>query len=284
MNFDFLKLGPIKSFLFTPSYWGVPRINFYLLFATFWSTYLVGGPGYSICIIIILLAHEMGHFIMCRRYHVEATWPFFLPFPSIFGTIGAVIKMKGPIPNKRALFDIGAAGPIGGLIFAIPITFIGLYLSEIHPIPRDAEFGFGLGEPILFAFFAKITLGNVPEGFNLVLSPMAYAGWVGLFVTALNLLPIGQLDGGHIIYALLGKHSNTIFKIGIGIFCIFSIFLIVFLHNPVWLVFAIVLLLIGFKHPAPIDPFTPLDFRRKCIGVMMLIIFLLSFTPIPLQF
>jgi membrane-associated protease RseP (regulator of RpoE activity) len=227
----------------------------------------------------ILLAHEMGHFIMCRKYRVDATWPFFLPVPlPPFGTFGAVIKMKGHIPDKRALFDIGAAGPIGGLIFAIPVTIIGLSLSDVHPIPEDSTSYLGLGEPILFSFFAKMMIGDVSEGFDIVLNPIAFAGWAGLFVTALNLLPIGQLDGGHIIYALLGKYSGIVYRAGIGAFCIFTLFV-----YPGWIIFAVMLLLFGFKHPPPADPFIKLDFKRKCIGILMLIVFLLCFTPIPLK-
>lgn len=279
MNDRFSIRGVIKDFLSTPSFFGIPRINFILFIATSFTTYLINGSSYAICIMTILLAHEMGHFIMCRKYRVDATWPFFLPMPlPPFGTFGAVIKMKGYIPDKRALFDIGAAGPIGGLIFAIPITIIGLSLSEVHPIPKDSTSYLGLGEPMLFSFFAKMMIGEVSEGFDIVLSPVAFAGWAGLFVTALNLLPIGQLDGGHIIYALLGKHSGIVYKAGIGAFCIFTLFV-----YPGWIIFAVMLLLFGFKHPPPADPFTQLDFKRKCIGVLMLIIFLISFTPIPLK-
>ncbi len=280
MNGEQRKTGVIKGFLYAPSiFLDIPRLNILLFVATFFTTYYINGPAYAICIITILLAHEMGHFIMCRKYHVDATWPFFLPIPlPPFGTFGAVIKMKGHIPDKRALFDIGVAGPIGGLIFAVPITIIGLYLSEIHPIPKDSASYIGLGEPILFSFFAKMTIGSVSEGFDIVLSPIAFAGWAGLFVTALNLLPIGQLDGGHVVYALMGKHSGIIYKAGIGAFCLFALFV-----YPGWIVFAVMLLLFGFKHPAPIDPFTHLDFKRKCVGVIMLIVFLLCFTPIPLK-
>lgn len=271
--------GAIKGFLSTPSFFGIPRINFILFIATAFTTYLINGPSYAICIMTILLAHEMGHFIMCRKYRVDATWPFFLPVPlPPFGTFGAVIKMKGHIPDKRALFDIGAAGPIGGLIFAIPITIIGLSLSEVLPIPKDSTSYLGLGEPLLFSFFAKMMVGEVAEGFDIVLNPIAFAGWAGLFVTALNLLPIGQLDGGHIVYALLGKYSGIVYKVGIGAFCIFTLFV-----YPGWIIFAIMLLLFGFKHPPPADPFIQLDFKRKCIGILMLIVFLLCFTPIPLK-
>lgn len=279
MNDRFSIRGVIKDFLSTPSFFGIPRINFILFIATSFTTYLINGSSYAICIMTILLAHEMGHFIMCRKYRVDATWPFFLPMPlPPFGTFGAVIKMKGYIPDKRALFDIGAAGPIGGLIFAIPITIIGLSLSEVHPIPKDSTSYLGLGEPMLFSFLAKMMIGEVSEGFDIVLSPVAFAGWAGLFVTALNLLPIGQLDGGHIIYALLGKYSGIVYKAGIGAFCIFTLFV-----YPGWIIFAVMLLLFGFKHPPPADPFTQLDFKRKCIGVLMLVIFLISFTPIPLK-
>lgn len=279
MNDRFSIRGVIKDFLSTPSFFGIPRINFILFIATSFTTYLINGSSYAICIMTILLAHEMGHFIMCRKYRVNATWPFFLPMPlPPFGTFGAVIKMKGYIPDKRALFDIGAAGPIGGLIFAIPITIIGLSLSEVHPIPKDSTSYLGLGEPMLFSFLAKMMIGEVSEGFDIVLSPVAFAGWAGLFVTALNLLPIGQLDGGHIIYALLGKYSGIVYKAGIGAFCIFTLFV-----YPGWIIFAVMLLLFGFKHPPPADPFIQLDFKRKCIGVLMLVIFLISFTPIPLK-
>ncbi len=277
------KRDVIKGFLQTPSFFDIPRINLLLFVATFFSTYLLKSFSYAVCIMTILLAHEMGHFIMCRKYRVDATWPYFIPFPSLFGTLGAVIKMKGHIPDKRALFDIGVAGPIGGLIFAVPITIIGLSFSEIHPLLKDPTGAFELGSPLLFSFFTKLMIGNVPEGSDIFLSPIAFAGWAGLFVTAINLFPIGQLDGGHVIYALAGKYSIAIYKVGISIFCLFSIYLIIFFHNPVWLFFTFALLLIGFKHPPPADASIQLDFKRKCIGVLMLIIFVLCFTPIPLK-
>ncbi len=284
MNEELPKRGLVKSILSYPLFFDIPTINIFLFLVTIFSTYYINGPSYAVSIIIILLAHEMGHFIMCRRHHVDATWPLFIPFPSLFGTLGAVIRMRGHIPNKRALFDIGVAGPIGGLIFAIPITIIGLSLSEVHPVPQASTGYIGLGEPILFSFFSKMVIGEVSQGYDIYLSPVAFAGWAGLFITALNLLPIGQLDGGHVIYALLGDHSRKVYKIGISIFCLFTIYLIVRYHNPVWFVFAVLLLFIGFKHPPPIDPYTQLDFKRKCIGVLMLVVFLLSFTPIPLKF
>src|SRR3989339_327058 len=248
------------------------RIHVLLFIATFLTTYYVNGLWYSITIMTILLSHELGHFFMCRKYHVAATMPYFLPLPfPPFGTFGAVIKMKGIIPDKKALFDIGAAGPLMGLFFAIPAIIIGLNLSDVRPVPTDASQYLGLGEPILFSFISKLVFGHLPEGMDIYLHPVAFAGWAGLFVTALNLLPIGQLDGGHIIYALLGKYSGIVYKAGIGAFCIFTLFV-----YPGWIIFAVMLLLFGFKHPPPADPFTQLDFKRKCIGVLMLVIFLIS--------
>ncbi|MBE7445679.1 MAG: site-2 protease family protein [Planctomycetia bacterium] len=243
------------------------------------TTYYVNGPWYAITIMMILLAHELGHFFMCRKYHVAATMPYFLPLPfPPFGTFGAVIKMKGHIPDKRALFDIGATGPIMGLVFAIPAIIIGLILSDVRPVPSDTSQYLGLGEPILFSCISKLVVGQLPDGMDIYLHPVAFAGWAGLFVTALNLLPIGQLDGGHILYALLGKKSSIVYRIGIFVFCAIAILL-----YPGWMVFAILLLIFGFKHPAPIDEAIRLDRKRRILGVILFIIFLISFTPVPLK-
>ncbi|MCF6155223.1 MAG: site-2 protease family protein [Candidatus Brocadia sp.] len=258
---------------------GKARIHVLLFIATFLTTYYVNGLWYSITIMTILLSHELGHFFMCRKYRVAATMPYFLPLPfPPFGTFGAVIKMKGLIPDKRALFDIGAAGPLIGLLFSIPAIIIGLILSDVRPVPSDTSQYLGLGEPILFSFIAKLVLGNLADGMDIYLHPVAFAGWAGLFVTALNLLPIGQLDGGHVMYALLGKKSKIVYTIGILIFCVIAILL-----YPGWMVFAVLLLLFGFRHPAPIDENSALDPKRRILGVILFIIFFVSFTPVPLK-
>lgn len=256
------------------------RINIVLFFCTAFTTYLINGPYYSMAIMTILLSHEMGHFVMCRKYGVEATAPFFIPVPfPPFGTFGAVIKMRGYIPDKKALFDIGAAGPLAGLFFAIPAVIIGLSLSEVRAVPTTEDTHYlGLGEPFLFTWLAKVVVGDVAEGLDIYLHPVAFAGWAGLFVTALNLLPIGQLDGGHIIYALFGRKSELVYKIGIIAFCGIALF-----YYPGWILFAMLLLVFGFRHPAPLDEFTGLDARRKLLGVAMLVIFALCFTPVPLK-
>lgn len=255
-------------------------INVVLFIATIISTSLIS-PLYSAMLITILLAHELGHFFMCRKYGVEATLPYFIPFPfSPFGTFGAVIRMKGRMPNKQALFDIGVAGPLAGLFFAIPAIIIGLLLSSARPVEEVAVIkGFmHLGEPLLFSFISKIVFGNVPANVDILLHPIAYAGWTGLFVTALNLLPVGQLDGGHVMYALLGRKSELIYKIGILLFCVFTV---LWYHG--WILMTILLLLFGFQHPAPVDETTGLDSRRKLLGIIVFTIFVLSFTPEPIS-
>ncbi|HLG30490.1 MAG TPA: site-2 protease family protein [Candidatus Brocadiales bacterium] len=256
-------------------------INVALFIATIISTCFIS-PLYSAAIITILLAHELGHFFMCKKHGVESTLPYFIPFPfSPFGTFGAVIRMKGRMPNKQALFDIGVAGPLAGLFFAIPAIIIGLSLSTTHPVEEvTAGKGFmHLGEPLLFSFISKIIFGNISDNVDIVLHPIAYAGWTGLFVTALNLLPVGQLDGGHVMYALLGRKSEFIYKIGILLFCVFTV---LWYHG--WILMTILLLLFGFQHPAPVDETTGLDSRRKLLGIIMFIVFVLSFTPEPISF
>ena len=251
--------------------------HFLLFMLTLISTYLVGGFWYAFTIMLILFAHEMGHFFMSRKYGVPATLPFFIPFPfSPFGTLGAVIKMRGRIWDRRALFDIGAAGPLLGLVFTIPAILIGLRLSRVVLLSRVEQQLIGLGDSLLFAFLQWLVLGNIPRGYDVVLHPVAYAGWVGLFVTALNLLPIGQLDGGHIVYALFGARAQVISRValaGLAFICLF--------YNPGWLLLVILLLLFGVRHPPTLDEITPLDPRRRLIGILTLGVFFVSFTPIP---
>lgn len=254
-----------------------PYINVILLLATVLSTYVTNGIWYSIAIITILLAHEMGHYLMCRRYGVPATLPFFIPFPLVnpFGTMGAIIQMKGIIPSRRALFDIGIAGPLAGLFFAVPAIIIGLKLSHVVVVSEIGTSGMQLGESLLFKALSRWLVGPVPEGSDLVLDPVAYAGWAGLFVTSLNLLPIGQLDGGHIIYSILGARSRMVtyvFLIALGLLSI---------YYSGWALLFVLLALFGRRHPSPWDDWTPLDRRRKILGWIVMVLFVLSFTPTP---
>ncbi len=252
-------------------------INILLFILTVASTWLTGGPSYSIAIMLILLGHELGHYFMSRRHGIRATLPYFLPFPlSPFGTFGAVIRMESTTPSRKALFDTGIAGPLMSFCLSIPAILIGLKLSEIVPTSQLKEGTLRLADPLLFSFLERIVIGEVPKTSDIILHPIGYAGWVGLFVTALNLLPIGQLDGGHIAYALFGRRSRMIFVIAIAVMAFITVF-----YNPGWLILVILFIVFGFRHPAPMDDLTRLDGKRKLLGVIAFFAFLLSFTPVP---
>jgi membrane-associated protease RseP (regulator of RpoE activity) len=254
---------------------GLTHIVLFIL--TVASTWLTGGPGYSIAIMLILLGHELGHYFMSQRHGVRATLPFFLPFPfSPFGTLGAVIRMESTISSRKALFDTGAAGPLISLCLSIPAIVIGLMFSEVIPASHLREGTIRLADPVLFSLIQRLVLGEIPENFDVLLHPIGYAGWVGLFVTALNLLPVGQLDGGHIAYALFGRKSRAIFLVTIAVMAFITIF-----YNPGWLLMLILIILFGFRHPAPLDDQTPIDGKRKLMGGIAFLAFFLSFTPAP---
>jgi Zn-dependent protease len=180
-----------------------------LFIATCITTYLVGGPAYAGCVMGILLAHELGHFVQARQYHVPASLPYFIPIPAApLGTMGAVIVMRGHMGNRKALFDIGITGPLAGLVPALICCVVGLSLSEVVDVTRVPAVS--LGSPLLFDYLAYLRFGSLPANQDVLLHPVAFAGWVGLFITALNLMPIGQLDGGHILYALLRRKAHPI--------------------------------------------------------------------------
>ncbi len=254
-------------------------IHIVLFLLTVISTVHVGGLSYSLSIMLILLAHEMGHYFMSRKYGIPATLPYFIPFPFFpFGTFGAIIRMKGVITNRKALFDIGVAGPLSGFAVSVPFVILGIRFSKVQSlagVPPELI----LGEPLLLKLFQWILIGNIPKGFDLVLHPFAYAGWVGLFVTALNLLPVGQLDGGHIIYSVFGERSRLVFGITLGALGLIAIF-----YNPGWLLLVILLLIFGMRHPRPIDVDTRLNGKRKFLAFVILIIFIFSFMPAPFPF
>lgn len=259
-----------------------PLIHVILFLLTFASTLLVGGLAYCLSIMAILLAHEMGHYLMCRHYRIQATLPYFIPFPfpqlNPFGTLGAVIRMDARMPNRKALFDIAVAGPIAGLIVALPVVYFGLLDSEIIPKAEISASGMYLGESLLFKLLTKLTVPNLTPDLDIMLSPMAFAGWAGLFVTSLNLLPIGQLDGGHVLYGLFGQSAQRAYLAAIMGFAALCI-----LFYPGWALLVIILFIFGYKHPPPQDYWTPLDGRRRTLGFAMLILFLISFTPVPFK-
>lgn len=247
------------------------------------SISLASGAWYSLTILAILSAHEFGHYFTCRYYRVDASLPYFLPapWPFISGTFGAFIRIRSPIPTKSILFDIGASGPIAGFVVAVPALFLGLYLSELVPIPDDFG-GATLGEPLLFQLAAWLIWGDAPAGDAINLHPVGLAAWFGLLVTALNLLPIGQLDGGHISYATLGSKSTAL--------TIAGVLLVIGLTfvSLSWIVWAILMVLMiavfGPRHPRTIDDHLPLDRTRQWVAIVTLVIFVFSFTPAPIQF
>ncbi|MBN1782963.1 site-2 protease family protein [bacterium] len=256
-----------------------------LFILTIGTTFLIGsGEGiraacmYSGALMSILLFHEMGHFLMARKYRVPATLPFFIPMPlPPFGTMGAVIKMKGNIPHRRALLDIGAAGPLAGLAVSIPVIYFGARLSTVVELQQLGDNVISLGDSFLFSWITKYAVGDLPEGKDLVLHPLAYAGWVGLLVTAMNLIPVGQLDGGHIVYALFQRKSRYVSLVIYGM----MVYVLLF-HSAMWLVW-VILLAVFRKHPPTLYESLPLDNRRKIIGVLTLAVFVVTFTPAPFK-
>jgi membrane-associated protease RseP (regulator of RpoE activity) len=252
-------------------------IHVLLFVLTVASTWYYGGPSYSIPVVLILLGHEMGHYLMSRRYGMEATLPFFIPFPlPPFGTLGAIIRMKSVIPSRRALFDVGVAGPLTSLCLSIPAIAVGLSLSTVIPVAQIQEGMERLADPPLFLLLQRVVMGEMTADYDVVVHPTAYAGWVGLFVTALNLLPVGQLDGGHVIYALFGKRSRRIFVITLCVMAYVTIF-----HNPGWFLLLVLISLFGFRHPPPLDDETPLGRKRKFLAAVVFAAFFLSFTASP---
>ncbi len=241
---------------------------------------LLLGVPFSVSILSILLAHEMGHYITSRRNRVDVSLPYFIPAPTLFGTLGAVIKMRSPIARKNMLFDIGAAGPIAGMVIAVPVVFLGLAKSKFVDMTGVGGDGIGLifGDSILFSLISKIVLGQTPEGQDILLHPIGFAGWVGLLVTALNLMPIGQLDGGHIAYAVFGKRQRYVARA----FLLVLIFMGVVFY-PGWLIWAILLVLIGIDHPPVMDGDIPLDRKRVIVGIFTFLIFILTFIPNPVR-
>ena len=262
---------------------GNPRFHLVLFLLTFSTAFFVGmsdgvsgGLLYASGLLLILLAHEMGHYLAARRHGVSATLPYFIPMPlPPFGTMGAVIKMKGIIPDRKALMDIGAAGPYAGLAVALPLIYIGAKLSTPVEMSVLDDTAIALGEPLLFRIIVNAAGMETAPGYDLLLHPLAYAGWVGLFVTALNLLPIGQLDGGHIVYALFGRRS----RYAAGVYHAVLLYIALF-HFAGWLL-PVILLFIIRRHPPTANDAAAPDGRRRAAGIAALILFFMVFMPVP---
>lgn len=242
------------------------------------ATGWIAGIPFSFTLLAILLTHEMGHYLTSRWHRVDATLPYFIPAPPFFtlpiGTFGAFIRMRSPILEKRALLDIGASGPIAGFIVSIVAVAAGLGYSQV--VESSGVAGIGLGAPMAFQAISYAVLGPIPEGYDILLHPVAFAGWIGLFVTLLNLIPIGQLDGGHVVYAIMGKRHRAISILMIPVLVGMG-----FLGWPGWFVWAFLAFLIGTGHPPTANPDERLDPTRQWIGWATLAIFVLCFTPVP---
>jgi membrane-associated protease RseP (regulator of RpoE activity) len=245
-----------------------------------WS-FIANGIWYSGTILAILGSHELGHYFACRYYSIDASLPYFLPAPVLLtGTLGAFIRIRQPIPTKAQLFDIGVAGPIAGFIVAVPALFLGVSLSRIVPLPPDFT-GYSLGEPLLFRLASWMIWGTPPEGQSLNMHPMGFAAWFGLLATALNLFPIGQLDGGHIAYAALGRRSSVLTLVTVCAAIALTFFSLSWL---VWTVLMVTMLLaFGWRHPRTIDEHVPLDPTRVKIAIFALVMLVLCFTPAPIE-
>ncbi len=282
--------------------------------------YVWSGWPFAVSMMGILFTHEMGHYVACRIYKVPATLPFFIPAPIIspLGTFGAFIAMRGIPKNKRILFDVGVAGPLAGLVVAIPVLFIGFSLSHLGTVEPSASgsgmyhmlegnsiayllakylaFGKLLPEPVSlgglspFVYWLRYFFTGQPipiHGTDVTLHNVALAGWAGLLVTALNLVPVGTLDGGHVAYGLFGEKARKIFPIAIGVLITLIVLPVLLTLSPSafnfgWLLWVFILFWLGNVRTTPLDDITPLDGKRRALGFFVLILFFLLFTPIPM--
>ncbi|MBN1552620.1 site-2 protease family protein [bacterium] len=236
-------------------------------------TNMLYGIPFSFTLLLILGIHESGHYFMCKVHGIPSTVPYFIPIPNILGTLGAFIKIKGIIPNRRALLDIGMAGPLAGFVVALPATVIGFILSTPAPVfyPDTVTFG----DSLLVKGLSLIVFPNLPDGFEIILHPVGFAGYIGLLVTALNLLPVSQLDGGHIASALFGEKQWHIAK-----YFMMFLFALGFLWKG-WWIWLLILTIMGYRHPVIRSDARPLGKNRRYLAWATIIIFFLTFVPIP---
>jgi len=244
-------------------------------------SFLLRGWLFSVPLMAILLTHEMGHYLSGRRHDLDVSLPYFIPFIPLAplpGTMGAFIRIRSPIADRQTLIEVGACGPMAGALVAIPMLMLGMALSEARPLVEPAK-GLAFGSSIILELCSLIRFGHLTTDANVVLHPTALAAWFGLFVTAMNLLPIGQLDGGHVIYALFGprwagKISMIVFVLLIPCGLLFW---------PGWIVFALLTLLLGLRHPPPLNAYAPLTKTGYILGWSAIVLFVLAFIPVPIS-
>jgi len=236
---------------------------------------------YAAVLMAILSVHEAGHYLTCRRHGVDASLPYFIPGPPFLGTFGAFIRIRSPLYFKKQVFDVGANGPLAGFALTLPALAVGLALSKVVPFTPTPD-TINFGEPLLFKLAAALILGPIPEGSTVVLHPVGWAAWVGLLVTSINLVPLGQLDGGHVLYAVLGRRARSVSKAMVGVMFVMGVF-----FHTTWILLAVVMLVVErrngtrLKHPEVVDEGEPLDPRRRRTAVLVLAVFVLSFIPAP---
>ena len=243
---------------------------------------VLNGLWYSGTILAILTAHEMGHYLYCRHYGLDASLPYFLPFPSLLtGTLGAVIRIREPFRTRTQLFDVGIAGPIAGMVVLIPALFYGLTRSAIVAAPTEGSV-YNLGEPLLFQWAVQLVFGPVADGSTINMHPIVFACWFGMLATALNLVPFGQFDGGHVVYAVFGER---VAKWVSALAVVLSASLVTL--SWAWALPAILMALMwrtmGLRHPSPLNPYEPLSPGRRAFALLALLAFVLCFTPAPLS-
>ncbi|MFO7918714.1 MAG: site-2 protease family protein [Anaerolineae bacterium] len=256
-------------------FWEMPELSLSGILRT-----IPKGIPFAVSLLSILVGHELGHYFMARHHGVTVTLPHLIPFPfSPFGTMGAVIRMKSIPPNRRAMLRIGAAGPIAGLLLAIPILILGLNLSHLAPLPSEGGYVIE-GGSLLYMLVKRLVFGRwIPsEGVDVMLHPVAFAGWAGLLVTSLNLIPAGQLDGGHVLYALVGDKTRYTNWVLIGLLVLLGVFW------QGWLVWAALVFVFSRHRVNPLDDVSSLTRTDKIVAAVVLLFFVLTFTPLPLRF
>lgn len=247
------------------------------------SSMLAGGLAFSIPVLFILICHELGHYLTCRAYRLNVTLPFFLPAPFGLGTLGAFIRIRTPIRNKRQLFDIGISGPIAGFVALVPFLLIGVRLSSVATLqqvgPEQASAMLLLpGRSLAVTLATRLFHGPLAPDQVLDLHPFALAAWVGLLATSLNLLPLGQLDGGHILYAVVGAGQRRL-----AIPLLIALALAGWMFWKGWWVWCAVILFMGIYHPRVVDESIPLDGTRRRLAVVAIVLFALCFMPLPIK-
>jgi len=236
---------------------------------------LAGGLMFSLAVLFVLGSHEMGHYFAAKRWNMKTSLPYFIPFPTIIGTLGAVIRHKGIIPSRKALFDVGVSGPIAGIIASVIVVLIGLQL----PYELKAPPSIYIGTPPIFDAILYIT--NYQKE---AIHPVVFAGWVGFFITFLNMIPVGQLDGGHVLRAMLGERSEIISRTVPFLLFAYGFIIMAQLEQPnsIWFFWGFISFFFSMqKHPKPADDETPLDLKRCVVGIIAFILALLCFTPVP---